>query len=128
MPDVHFVPVLMATVVALVLSGIYYGVLAGRLAMASGTPPTEPTVWRIGAEGLRSLVTVSVVAVLAEATGTEGLTGGLVLGLLLWVGFPLTLWAGAMLHERTPWRLAAIHGGDWLMKLVVVALIVSMWR
>ena len=28
-------------------------------------------------------------------------------------------------NENTPWRLAAIHAGDWLVKLLVVALIVS---
>jgi hypothetical protein len=27
-----------------------------------------------------------------------------------------------------PWKLAALHGGDWLAKLLVVALIVSVWQ
>jgi hypothetical protein len=27
-----------------------------------------------------------------------------------------------------PWRLAAIHAGDWLIKLVAVTLIVGLWR
>jgi hypothetical protein len=30
-------------------------------------------------------------------------------------------------HERTPWKLAAIHAGDWLIKLLVVTVIVSAW-
>jgi hypothetical protein len=49
------------------------------------------------------------------------------LGLFLWIGFPLVLWTGAMIWENTLWRLAAIHG-DWLGKLLVVALIVSVWQ
>ena len=52
-------------------------------------------------------------------------TDGLVLGLALWIGFPFVLWTGAMLHENTPWRLALIHGGDWLVKLPLVAVIVT---
>ena len=48
-------------------------------------------------------------------------SGGLLLGLVLWIGFPLVLWTGAILHERTPLKLAAIHAGDWLVKLLVVA-------
>jgi hypothetical protein len=28
----------------------------------------------------------------------------------------------------TPWRLAAIHAGDWLVKLLVTALTESAWR
>ena len=51
----------------------------------------------------------------------------MLLGLALWIGFPFVLWAGAMLHESTPWRLAAIHAGDWLVKLLLIAVIVTAW-
>ena len=33
-----------------------------------------------------------------------------------------------MIHESTPWKLAAIHAGDRLVKLMVIAVIVSVWR
>jgi len=93
------------------------------------TPPaTRHPPWKIAAELARSLIVVAVIAGLASQTETNTWTGGLWLGLALWIGFPLMLWAGAMLHEQTPWRLAAIHGGDWLVKLVVVSVIVSVWR
>jgi hypothetical protein len=45
--------------------------------------------------------------------------------LALWVGFPLVLWVGAVVHERTPLKLAAIHGGDWLIKLLAIGVIVA---
>lgn len=51
--------------------------------------------------------------------------GGLLLGLALWAGFPLVLWIGAIVHERTPLRLAAIHAGHWLVKLPVVAVVAA---
>jgi hypothetical protein len=38
------------------------------------------------------------------------------------------LWTGAIVEENTPWRLAAIHAGDWLAKLLAVAVIVSVWQ
>jgi hypothetical protein len=66
-----------------------------------------------------------VVAGLAAQGEIDDWTGGLLLGLALWIGFPLVLWTGALIHENTPWRLAAIHAGDWLVKLLVVAMIVS---
>ena len=79
------------------------------------------------AELLRTVIVVAVVAGVASRTDVDGWTGAAVLGLALWVGFPVVLWAGAMIHEHTPWRLAAIHAGDWLMKLVVVSVIVTVW-
>ncbi len=130
MPDVNLLAVLVATVVAFVLSSTYYIALGDQLAIvraAAGAGEAAPP-WTIAAELLRSLVVVAVVAGLASQTETDEWTGGVLLGLALWVGFPLVLWAGAMLHERTPWKLAAIHAGDWLFKLLVVTVIVSVWQ
>ena len=129
MPDLELLAILAATIIAFVLSGTYYAVLGSQLAAvsaAAGTPRPSPVV-QAGAELARSLVLVTVVAGLVAQTGTDTWRGGLWLGLALWVGFPVVLWAGAMLHERTPWRLAAIHAGDWLLKLLVVATVVSVW-
>jgi hypothetical protein len=41
------------------------------------------------------------------------------------VAFPLVLWTGAMLHERTPLARAAIHGGGRLLKLVLIGAVVG---
>ncbi len=43
-------------------------------------------------------------------------------------GFPAVLLAGSAQWERVPWRRAAIHAGDWLVKLVLVSCMVSLWR
>jgi hypothetical protein len=49
----------------------------------------------------------------------------LLLGLALWVGFPLVLWVGAVIHENVPPKLAVLHAGDWLLKLLAVSTLVS---
>jgi len=129
-PEVNVVAVLVATVVAFVLAAAYYLVLGGQLAResdaaaAAGPMPT----WKVAAELTRALLVVLVVAGLAAAAEIDEWTGGLLLGLALWIGFPIVLWIGAVIHEGTSWRLAAIHAGDWLVKLLTVALIVSVWQ
>lgn len=130
MPDVNLlaVAVAVAAVVAFVLSATYYMVLGDQLATVSEAAAGPAPPWTIAAELLRSLVVVAAVAGLASNTATVDWTGGVVLGLALWVGFPLVLWAGAIVHERTPLKLAAIHAGDWLIKLLVVTVIVSVWQ
>jgi hypothetical protein len=111
---------LAATVAAFVIGATYYSVVGGP--GGGETPP-----WKLGVEVLRCLVLAAVVGGLAARGEIDSLAGGLVLGLALWVGFPLVLWTGAMLWEGTPLRQAALHGGDWLVKLVSVAAIVSVW-
>jgi hypothetical protein len=88
----------------------------------------QPPPWKLAVELLRSLTLVTVVAGLASRGDIDGWTGGLLLGVALWIGFPLVLWTGAMIWENTPGKLAALHGGDWLAKLLVVAVIVSVWQ
>jgi hypothetical protein len=39
----------------------------------------------------------------------DGWTGGLLLGLALWIRLPLVLWIGAVIHENTPWKPAVIY-------------------
>jgi hypothetical protein len=36
--------------------------------------------------------------------------------------------AGSVLWDNRPWKLAAIHAGDWLVKLLVMAVILGVWR
>lgn len=47
------------------------------------------------------------------------------LGLAIWLGFPVTLLAGSVLWENVAPKLAALHAGDWLIKLVAVAAIIA---
>lgn len=115
-------PVLVGTVVAFVIGGAWYGVLG--TAMPSGPPAPR---WTYGVELFRCLVLAAVVVGLASAAGVSVWWAGLLLGLVLWIGFPLVLWTGAMLHERTPLRTASLHGGDWLVKLLALGLIAGFW-
>lgn len=127
MPDIDLVAVLVATAVAFVASAVYYALLSSRAARVDDGPPPVPRPAAVLAVGevARSLVVALVVAGLASRADIEGWDGGLVLGLVLWIGFPLVLWAGAILHERTPLGLATLHGGDWLIKLGAVGVIVG---
>jgi amino acid permease len=130
MPDVEVLAVLAAAVAAFVAGGAYYAALGGQLAGVSeaAAAAEPPPPWQLAVELLRCLVLAAVVAGLASQGDVDEWTGGLVLGLALWIGFPLVLWTGAMLHENTPFKLAAIHGGDWLLKLPLIGAIVSAWQ
>lgn len=125
MPEVEFLAVAVATIAAFVSGGAYYAALGGQLAEVSEAAAAEQPQWTYAVELLRCLVLAAVVAGLASQGEIDELAGGLLLGLALWIGFPLVLWIGAIVHEKTPWKLAAIHAGDWLIKLLLVAVLVT---
>jgi hypothetical protein len=127
-PDVDLLAVLIATVAAFVAGGAYYAVLGEQLAEVSEAAAAaggQPPLWELAVELGRCLIIAAVVAGLASEAAIDELSGGLLLGAALWVGFPFVLWTGAVVHENTPPKLAAIHAGDWLLKLLLVAAIVS---
>jgi Protein of unknown function (DUF1761) len=120
--------ILAATAAGFLIGGAYYAVLGARLAEVSGAASEAMPPWKIGVELLRCLALAAVLAFLVSETGTDEVGAALLLGLVLWVGFPAVLLTGAMVHDDAPLTLAAIHGGDWLLKLLVLTAIVSAWQ
>ncbi|MBB5790026.1 DUF1761 family protein [Jiangella mangrovi] len=125
MPDVSLLAVAVGTVAAFVIGFVYYGVVGvpGGSGDGRGEVPARPRWLLPVAELARNLVLAAVVIGVAAAADVSSAGGGLLLGLVLWVGFPLVLWTGAMFHEGVPLRTALVHGGDWLLKLLAIGLV-----
>lgn len=130
MSDINVLAVAVAAVAAFILSALWYGVFGQLLAELDDAyaEPGRMPAWKVAVELSRSLVVATVLAWLAVAVDITELAGAVGLGLLLWIGFPVVLLTGSVIHENVPWKLAAIHAGDWLVKLVVIAVIVGLWR
>ncbi|GLZ44233.1 hypothetical protein Acsp06_04180 [Actinomycetospora sp. NBRC 106375] len=110
-----------AAVAALVASGTYYGALGGVLARVRRADGPERSGGATAAVELaRNVVLAAGVAVLLAAVGVAGVGAALLLAAGLWVAFPVVLLAGSVFHEGAPTAVAALHAGDWLIKLVIV--------
>jgi uncharacterized protein DUF1761 len=130
MIELNYVAIIAAAVGAFMVSSVYYVGLGRQLAALSPAyaNTSRPSVWKIAQEPVRNLVIASVVAGLADLIGVVDWTGAVQLGLALWCAFPAMILAGSVIHESVPPKLAAIHAGDWLVKLLLVVVVVSVWR
>jgi len=130
MIDLNYAAIVAASVAVFVVSSVYYVLLSGRLAELSPVyaDTSRPPAWKIAQEPVRALVTAIVVAGLTRLLGIVDLAGAVQLAIALWIGFPAMLLAGSVIHENVPPMLAAIHAGDWLLKLLIVGVLVSLWR
>lgn len=128
--DLNILAIAVATVVAFVIGAVWYGALAGRMAglHEAYAEPASPSPATIAGELARCLLLAVTVAWLAGEIAPDGVGESLLMGVVLWVGFPAVLLSGSVLHERVPPPLAAIHAGDWLLKLLALALILGLWR
>lgn len=114
-----------------VFAAAYYIALAEprrRLSSVAAAQPRRPPPWLIGLELAKAIVVAAVVAGLVSVGGISGLGSALLLAIVLWVGFPVVLLVGSVTQENVPWKLASIHAGDWLAKLVIISIVVTLWR
>ena len=119
-----------AVVIAFIVSAVMYGALGRQLAELSpayaGDQPSP--VQTLAVELARNTVLTLVIAALIARLDITSAGAAVGLALLLWVGVPAVVLAGSVFHENVPPRLAAVHLGDWALKLIVVTSIVALWR
>ena len=117
----------LAAVASFAVSTAWYTAFGPRLARLheAYAGPGRPPAWIAPVELARSATVATAVSVLADRLPGRGAQRPLALGAGLWVGFPVVLLTGSVVHEKVPWQLAAIHAGDWLLKLLAVSAIVG---
>ncbi len=126
----NYLAIIVAAIAVFVFAAGYYIVLARQRATLSpaAAARSRPPAWLMGLELLKSLVVAAVVAGLVALAGIADVGGALKLALALWVAFPVVLLVGSVTQENVPWKLGAIHSGDWLAKLVIITVIVTVWH
>jgi Protein of unknown function (DUF1761) len=133
MLTINYAAVVVTAVAAFVASSVYYVIFGKALASvlpadAVSTDMRSVPAWKKIAEFVRGFVVAFVVALFVEHFGVADWKGALRLAILAWIGFPFMILSGAVLWDNRPWKFAAIHSGDWLMKLVLMTTILGIWH
>jgi hypothetical protein len=131
MHEINYWAILVAAVAAFVLSTMWYIGFAKQRAELSHTAMADvrkPQPIKMALEIARNIVLASVLAYLVARLGVTAWPAAITFAVLLWIGFPVLLLTGSVMWENVPWKLAAIHAGDWLLKLLVTVIILSRWR
>jgi hypothetical protein len=123
-----FIGVALATIVSFLASALLYAIPSVSLLIArdSTARPRIRLGMQMASVVLRSLLAAGLVAGLMVAANWHGAGAGAVLGLAL-TTLPAVLLFGAVIHEGTPIRVAAIHLTDWASKLVIIGALVGLF-
>jgi hypothetical protein len=85
----------------------------------------------------RSLIPVAIVghltialvlALILDFAGVTTVIDGIGVGLLVWLGFIVTMEIGELVWERIPFRLFLLRVGNHAVALSVAAAILTVWR
>ena len=136
MVHVNYLAVLVAAVAVFVLGWLWYSPLLffKPWMRARGMDPVAAMAGakmpggKLVIEFARCIVLAYVIARFVALLGVGSSLGAVHFGLFVWIGFPVIILTGSVLWENTPWKVAAIHTGDWLVKLLVIPIIVTAWR
>jgi len=129
MIQLNYAAILVAGVSVFAFAAVYYGLLGRQRAALSATAAARgrPPTWLLGLELGKSIVVAAVVAGLVSLLGITEIGGAIELGVAVWIAFPVVLLIGSVTQEGVPWKLGAIHAGDWLAKLLIIAVVTSVW-
>jgi hypothetical protein len=131
---ISYLAIIAALAAAAVVSSVWYSpVLFGRQWMEldginrARTGSTTMYAWKGSIDLVRELVVIYVLARFVNNLRVVDWQGALSLGFWMWLGFPVQMLVGASLWDNKPWSLDLIHAGDWLIKMLVIALILAKW-
>jgi len=135
MLEINYLAVVVAAVVAFVVGAVWNSPLLfgkERMKLLGMNPDamadTKMPVGKMLGEFVRVLVVAYVLARFVVLLGVVDWMGAVQLGAWVWIGFQATLLVGAVIWENMPWKLYAIHAGDALVKIILMAVMLGVWR
>lgn len=123
MPASPAIRIVVAALVAFVLSATYYGVVVGSVwRELSGISADAFAPWQPIAQIVRNLVVAYALNYVMQRTSAVGVWASLQISIVLWLGFQAMAIAGSVIHEGYPVILYSIHAFDALMTVVVMTI------
>ena len=134
MLGINYWAVIVTTLAAFAFSSVYYMVFGkARMKLLANEPGAtadvrKVPVWKVLLELVRSFVVTLVMAHVIVLARIAGWLDAAQLAIWIAIGFPVMILMGSVTWDKRPWKLAAIHGGDWIIKLLLIAVILGVWR
>jgi hypothetical protein len=104
----------------------YSPLLFGDVLQALDSTPAPPA-WAMLFAPLREMATAYVLARLIRRLALFDVRRAAALGAGLWLAFHAVMMSGAALFSGMNPTVAAIHAGDWLMKLTLISVLLAWW-
>ncbi len=129
---INFLAIIVATIANYIIATIWYALIFGKLwQKLTGIKEMKPAALNIVLSVIGAFV-MSFVLYHMIVFGNSyfqmsGISGGLMAGFHGWLGFisPVTLMT--KLYEKKPWGLWLLDNAFWLISLLIMGTILSLW-
>jgi Protein of unknown function (DUF1761) len=129
---VNYLAVLVAAIANYALAAIWYAAIFGKVwQRLTGITEMKPAPMNIVLVFIGSLILSFVLyhsIVFGNAyVNTSGIQGGLMGGFFGWLGYIAPVTLATKLYEKKPWGLWLLDNAFWLISLLVMGTILSLW-
>jgi hypothetical protein len=130
---VNYLAVIVAALANYIIGSLWYGVLFRKTwQRLSGIGEMKITVLSVVLALIGAFVT-SYVLLHTLVFGSEYLkSSGIGTGLLgafsIWLGFIAPVTLGVVIYEKKPWALWFLNNAYWLISLLVMSVILTLWK
>ncbi len=127
----NWLAILVATVAGFALGGLWYGPLFGEAwlsALGKTADQIQPSPTPFIISFFTALITAVVLALFINALNISTLSGGVVIGLLVGIGFIATAMASDSAFGDTGLNLWLIQSGYRVLYSVIMGAILAVWR
>ena len=130
----NWVAILVAAIASFIFEALWFSVflnewLAGigrthEWLMSSGMSPAL----QYGVAILCAVIAAAVLSLCIQASGEHSARRGVLVGVIVWLGFVATSWATEYIFEVRTLQIYAINAGFWLFDLMLIGAIVGVWK
>ena len=129
---VNYLAVAAAAIACYIIAAIWYGAIFSKLwQKLTGITDMKPAPLNIVLVLIASFVMAYVldhsIIFGNKYLNTGGVHGGLMGAFFLWLGFIATVTLCTKLYEKKPWGLWLLDNAFWLISMMVMATILSVW-
>jgi hypothetical protein len=133
MVPVNYLAVVIVALVNYAIGSIWYGVLFRKSWMKlAGMSEMKVTAVSVVVALIGAFFTSYILAhavIFASAyLKTSGVGAGLTTGLFNWLGFIAPVTIGVVIYEKKPFMYWVLTNAYWLVSLLVMGVILSVWR
>lgn len=127
---INYWAIVVTGIIAFILSLIWYSpFIFGKIWAEHRNAYTQSAPsWTMIFAPVRELIASYVIAILITRLIITDWKRAVRLILLLWLAFHAVGMAGAILWDNMSWQLGLVHAGDWLMKMLFMSIVLSLWH
>jgi hypothetical protein len=130
----NWVAILVAAIASFIFEALWFSVFLnewlvgiGRThewLMSSGMSPAL----QYGVAILCAVIAAAVLSLCIQASGEHSARRGVLVGVIVWLGFVATSWATEYIFEVRTLQIYAINAGFWFFDLMLIGAIVGVWK